>query len=80
MHERISGYAGDWNSLKDSVVELLGVERDAAHILASVAILIAVATAARKPLWSWWPWVAVLTLEILNEAASAYSDGLVEHW
>lgn len=49
---------------------------DALHVIAGVAVQLLVAAVLRMSVGSWRPWLAVLGLELLNEAA----DLLVERW
>lgn len=42
---------------------------DSLHVLASVLLLFGAAALLRKPVSDWWPWLAVLFLVSLNEAA-----------
>lgn len=78
-----SGPTGDvqeWISLKSFILWWTGVDSGAAHVLASVFALVAVAAVIRRPLWSWLSWFAVLILEIINEAATGLADGVLEEW
>lgn len=70
----------DWIFLKSAIQAGVGVDSGAAHVLASVVALIAVAALLRRPLWSWLSWSAVLVLELLNEAATGFADNVLEDW
>lgn len=57
----------DWLAFKTELVGVLGLERDALHIYASVAIQLSVAVARKRGLADWMPWAAVLILAAANE-------------
>lgn len=52
------------------------ISHDALHVIAGVVVQIAVAWAFRSTIASWRPWLAVLSLEIVNEL----NDFRVEIW
>lgn len=70
----------EWISLKSFILAWTGVDSGAAHVLASVFALVAVAAIIGRPLWSWSSWFAVLVLEVINEAATGIADGVLEEW
>lgn len=57
----------DWMGLK-GVAEALSVHKDALHIYAAFVVQIGAAALLRKPLGHWLPWIAVLAVELANEA------------
>ena len=66
----------DWSALKDVLKGNIGLHDDALHVVAGVLLQLAAALALRRQLASPLPWLAVLALELANEA----SDLLIEHW
>ena len=70
----------EWIAFKDLIVASGGVDRDALHVFAAVAGQIAVAVLLRRPLSSLLPWLAVLVIELGNEAATALADGRIKDW
>jgi hypothetical protein len=70
----------EWVSIKGSILAWAGIDSGAAHILASVLALLALAALLRRPFWSWLPWFAILILELLNEALTGLADGMIEDW
>ena len=57
----------EWVRVKLVASELAGISQDALHILFGFLALFAAAAILRRPVQSPLPWLAVLTLEILNE-------------
>jgi hypothetical protein len=57
----------DWTGMKDVAAELT-VGKDALHIYAAFLVQVGTATLFRKSLAHWLPWLAVLAIEIANEA------------
>lgn len=66
----------DWFQVKLFIKTATAVHPDALHILLAVLALLAIAALIRRPVASLWPWLAVLVLELLNEA----SDMAHERW
>jgi hypothetical protein len=64
-----------WSAAKD-VLKSLGLSEDALHLVTSLLVQLGAALVLRCPLTSIVPWLAVLALELVNEA----SDLLVERW
>ncbi len=69
-----------WVALKSMLQSWSGISNDALHVLLSVPILILLAFALRRPLWSWASWAALLILELANEALTGLADGMLEDW
>ncbi len=69
-----------WVEFKDNLMLSTGLERDALHVYAALLASIAAAFLLRRSIASVLPWLAVLALEIANEALDIYWDGLVEQW
>nr|WP_294170935.1 hypothetical protein [uncultured Sphingomonas sp.] len=65
-----------WYEVKLFAAHASGASMDALHVVAGVALQLLAAALFRTPVASWRPWLAVLGLELLNEAA----DLLVECW
>lgn len=57
----------DWMGLK-GLAEAVAVQKDALHIYAGFLIQVLAALLFRRPLGHWLPWVAVLGVELANEA------------
>ena len=74
------GLVQEWISIKSAIQSWAGIDSGAAHILASLFVLIGFAALLRRPLWSFIPWFAVLCLELANEAATRLADGTIEEW
>lgn len=64
----------DWLVLKRELGVLTGLDRDALHIYAAVAIQGGTALLLRRKLGDWLPWLAVAAIALLNEGADIYSD------
>ena len=65
---RLTGaLAMDWMGLK-GVAEALTVHKDALHVYAALVVQIGAAALFRKTLAHWLPWLAVLGVELANEA------------
>ena len=65
-----------WLEIKIWLVTVLSLERDALHIYAALAVQLTVAGVFRLRLDSLWPLVAVVAVEVANEAA----DLAYEQW
>ena len=65
-----------WYQIKLFVAHASGSSMDSLHVIAGVAIQLLVAAAWRIPVAGWRPWLAVLGLGLLNEAA----DLALERW
>lgn len=70
----------EWISIKSAIVETAGLDSGAAHVLASFLALVALALLLRRPLSSFVPYMGVLVLELVNEAATGFADGVFEDW
>jgi hypothetical protein len=57
----------DWMGMK-GLAEALTVQKDALHIYAALLIQVGAAALFRKSLARWLPWLAVLLVELGNEA------------
>jgi hypothetical protein len=57
----------EWITFKQVASEF-PLSKDALHIYAALAIQVAACIAFRRSFGSIWPWVAVLILELVNEA------------
>lgn len=66
----------DWLGLKLDVVALTGLDKDALHIYAAVAIQTLVALVTRRGFGDWLPWLVVL----LAAAANEWADMHYEVW
>ena len=69
-----------WVDFKDLIVGSSGFDRGSLHVLASVPLQVVCALLLRRPITSFWPWLLVLALAVVNEAASGYADGRLEDW
>lgn len=71
----------DWMGMKGLAAELT-VSKDALHIYASFIIQVAAAALLRKSLAHWLPWLAVLAIEIGNEALDIFfgEEAHVQAW
>lgn len=65
-----------WYQAKLFLEHALGVSMDALHILVGFSLFLFVARLLKAPLASPRPWLAVLVLELINEAYDLY----VERW
>lgn len=70
----------EWVTFKELVVDWVGLDKDALHVLAGLATLLAAAMVLRRPIASPWPWLTVLALELGNEIVSGLADGTIEEW
>ena len=66
----------DWHQIKHLLEAGSGLDMDALHVHAGVALQLAAALVLRRPLSSPWPWLAVLAVELGNE----YYDWTYEVW
>lgn len=62
------------NALKTDLSELLGLSKDALHVHLGLVVMLAAMVVFRKSPASFVPWVAVLVIELLNEALDVF------HW
>lgn len=60
----------------------LSVAKDALHVYAAFVGQVAAAALLRRPLSSWWPWFAVLFLELVNESLDIFfgEEAHVQAW
>jgi hypothetical protein len=70
--------AFDWIAFKNELAHLT-VDRDALHIYAALVVQLVAAILLRKPLGSWLPWLAVLAVELANEAGDILLDETEPH-
>lgn len=66
----------DWHHAKEWLEHATGLDMDALHVHAGVALQILFALILRRPLSSPWPWVGVAAVEAANE----YNDLAYETW
>ena len=66
----------EWYELKQFLEHASGFSMDALHVIAGVAVQLAAAALLRSSVARWAPWLILLALELLNEAADLY----VEQW
>ena len=59
---------------KLSIVESLGLSKDALHIHVGLAVMLAAALVLRRPLSSPLPWVAALAAAVAGELWDAWDD------
>lgn len=64
----------DWLVFKRELGAVTGLDRDALHVYAAVAIQSGAALVLRRKLGDWLPWLAVAAIALLNEGADIYSD------
>jgi hypothetical protein len=69
-----------WNDMKSILTAWLAFDRGALHALAGLGLMLFCALVTRRPVSSFIPWLLVLLLEIANETASGYADGVLEDW
>jgi hypothetical protein len=67
---------GSWHQGKLFIEHSVAIGHDALHILAGTLLWLVLALALRRPLTWWRPWLAVLALNIWNEAV----DLTLEQW
>ena len=63
------------NAMKTDLSELLHLSKDALHIHIGIGLYLAAMLAFRRGPGSWWPWLAVLGFELLNEAIDIFHHG-----
>lgn len=69
------GLAGTgWLEAKTAFERSISFNDDAIHVIAGVLIQLAVAALLRRSLAAWGPWLAVLSLELLNEGNDLVSE------
>ncbi len=61
-----------WGSLKDLLVELAGVSKDALHVHIGLIVFFASTFFLRRSAASLLPWLIVLGLELVNEVLDLY--------
>jgi hypothetical protein len=66
----------NWYAVKLWLEHATGLDMDALHVHAGVALQLLFALILRRPLSSPWPWLGVAAAEALNE----YNDLAVEAW
>lgn len=66
----------DWYQVKLFIEHGSGVSMDALHVVIGVFAQLLVAAVCRTSVSRWLPWLAVLAIEVLNEA----NDFRVETW
>jgi hypothetical protein len=57
----------DWHNVKLWLEHASGLDMDALHVHAGVALQIVAALVMRRPLRSPWPWLVLLSAEMANE-------------
>jgi hypothetical protein len=57
----------DWHQIKEWAEHASGLDMDALHVHAGVALQILFALILRRPLSSPWPWLGVAAVEAVNE-------------
>jgi len=65
---------------KQALISWLSIDSGALHVLAAMLVLFAAAALWRRTIFSWPAWSTVLAVELLNEAATGYGDGVLESW
>lgn len=65
-----------WYQAKLLIEHSSGISMDALHVLVGVLLQLIFAALFRIPLKSWWPWLSLFLLLLLNEAADLW----VERW
>ena len=63
-----------WHQFKQFLEHASGISMDALHILAGFLIFILVAQLTRRSIASLVPWVALVTLELANEAYDLHAE------
>jgi hypothetical protein len=63
------------NGLKTEITEILHLSRDALHIHIGLAFYVAAMLLLRRGPASWWPWLSLLGIEILNELLDTWHHG-----
>lgn len=71
--------AADWLLFKDELTRVTALSRDALHIYLGVAVHIAAALLLRRKLGDWTPWLIVLALALINEAADLWVEIWPQH-
>ena len=66
----------EWILLKESIALWLGIDRGALSVLASLGLCLLIAGVSRRPIATGLPWLIVLLIELANEAATGFADGL----
>jgi hypothetical protein len=61
-------------AIKDIIRGATGIPDEALHVLLGLTVYFLCVLIFRVPLRSWWPWLAVLALQLINEASDAIGD------
>lgn len=75
IEQFLAAVAPNWVVFKDLVEQATALPESAIHVLGGVVLQLLVALILRRSLRDWLPWLAVLVLELANEALD-----LTEHW
>ena len=65
-----------WYQAKLMIEHASGISMDALHVLVGVLLQLLFAAVLRTSLKSWWPWLVLLALLLMNEAGDLW----VERW
>ena len=71
--------AADWLLFKDELTRATALSRDALHIYLGVSVQFAAALLLRRKLGDWTPWLTVLAIALINEAADLWVEIWPEH-
>ena len=71
--------AADWLLFKDELTRATALSRDALHIYLGVSVQFAAALLLRRKLGDWSPWLVVLMLALINEAADLWVEIWPQH-
>ena len=72
LQDVVWAITGVWFWLKTSLELGIGVDDNVLHLVGGVVLQLVFCALFRLPLASWWPWLAVCVLELLNEANDIY--------
>ena len=64
----------DWFEAKTAFERSIAFGHDALHVLAGVMVQLLFAAVLRRSVAQWRPWLMVLLLELLNEAADLHGE------
>jgi diacylglycerol kinase len=64
----------DWFEAKTAFERSIAFGHDALHVLAGVVVQLLAAALLRRSVAQWQPWLAVLVLELLNEASDLHGE------
>jgi len=67
----------EWISIRESIVAIAGIDREALRILLSLLFLLAVALVSRRSLSHFLPWSVLLGAAAINELVSLLLDGRI---